>query len=349
MASENNQEIEGSDTQTLLMALESSISKIQDTLNQALATQSSGHSQASAAGTSSVSHQGGQSDFSLPPSFLRVAPPALPASASAAEEIHPISGPAASHTQSPAPQPRNLAALPWFLEPQQWLSLPSSQAVSVMGGLPPVPGYLASLIEKNEFIDFSLLRLCNISRLPTMSPSSAQLERLLKTLQPIATFVDWAEAWAVFASVVLKFSPDKLPSLLAYFLVVAKAHRDIPGMGWLAYDAAFRKQAANNASLSWAVLDPTLYISTVLTSGVHHTSQAHKPQAFSGRNNVCQRWNKGICTFGRACHYVHACMVCQGDHTVRECPMTGDKLARHGDNQKRPRSLSPPPLKKSRK
>eukprot|EP00794_Sanderia_malayensis_P013030 gene13030-biopygen10388 len=218
-----------------------------------------------------------------------------------------------------------------------------------MGGLPPVPGCLASLIEKIEFVDFSLLRLCNISRLPTMSPSSAQLDRLLKTLQPIATFVDWAEAWAVFASVVLKFTPDKLSSLLAYFLVIGKAHRDIQGMGWLAYDAAFRKQAGNNASLSWAVLDPTLYISTVLTSGVHRTSPENKPRAFSSRNNACHRWNKGSCHYGRSCRFVHACMVCEGDHRGRDCPMTGDTSERQGDKQKRPRSLSPPPMKKSRK
>eukprot|EP00794_Sanderia_malayensis_P001375 gene1375-biopygen1124 len=288
--------------------------------------------------------QEGQADLSRPPSFLRVASPNPPTSSFGSGDIHPVSGFAGAQAPPLPSLPKNLGALAsesWLLDPQQWLSLPSTQAVSVMGGLSPVPGYLANMVEKQEFVDFILLRICNIARLPTISPSSAQLERLLKILEPIRAFADWAEAWGVFASVVVKFAPHRLPALLAYFLIIAKAHRDVPGMGWLAYDLAFRKQAANDSLISWAVVDPTLYLSTVLTAGIQQAPQARTAPAIRARKGFCTSSNKSSCSYGNTCRYLHACSSCEGNHQVRECPLRKDPTGRV--DLKRQRSPSPLP------
>ena len=58
-----------------------------------------------------------------------------------------------------------------------------------------------------------------------------------------------------------------LESILSGWLTVAKAQQDIPGVGWLDYDKVFCKQAADNPAISWSTVDPTLYLSTVLTMG----------------------------------------------------------------------------------
>ncbi len=78
--------------------------------------------------------------------------------------------------------------------------------VSVSGVLPLVPGYLVNMIKRNIFVDFVLLRPVNLDKLLPVEPVGAQLARLLRCdknseLQPIKTFQDWAEAWAVFASI----------------------------------------------------------------------------------------------------------------------------------------------------
>ncbi len=162
-------------------------------------------------------------------------------------------------------------AYPWGSHPQLLPNQQSTPAVSVMGGLPPVPGYLVAMIKRNEYVDFTMLRLRNLSKLPSIPPTCTQLERLLRDeLEPIRAFTDWAEAWAVYASVVGRSDPSKFLSLVTYFLTIAKAQLDVPGSGWRDYDIAFRKQVADNPSLSWSPMDPTLYLSTVLTSGAQY-------------------------------------------------------------------------------
>ena len=116
--------------------------------------------------------------------------------------------------------------------------------------------------------------------------------------------------------------PEKLAPLISYFLIVAKAHRDIPGKGWMEYDRAFRKQAADNVNLSWSVMDPTLYLSTVLTRGAHNS--APKPQNQSQvpttvrKDQVCYNWNSGSCSFPR-CKFKHVCSKCEGNHRRLSC------------------------------
>ena len=100
-------------------------------------------------------------------------------------------------------------------------SQPSVPAASVSTAIPPVPGYLVGKITKNEFVNFVLLRPCNIRKLPDLEPSAGQLAKLLKVdLLPIETFSDWAEAWGVFAGVIARKVPEKMPKLVGYFLLI---------------------------------------------------------------------------------------------------------------------------------
>lgn len=193
-----------------------------------------------------------------------------------------------------------------------------------------------------------MLRLRNLPKLPSIPPTCAQLERLLRDeLEPIRAFSDWAEAWAVYASVVGRSDPSKFPSLVTYFLTIAKAQLDVPGSGWRDYDIAFRKQVADNPSLSWSTMDPTLYLSTVLTSGAQYNPNRVRKNVVSQpqRNAMSYfNWNRGHFKFRGSCVYTHTCSTCNGQHTATKCPV-GVNHGPSGAN-KRGRSPSPKPSKK---
>ena len=123
-------------------------------------------------------------------------------------------------------------------------------------------------INEGKFIDFILLRPCNLKKLPTVEPSPPQLSRMIRSeLSPVHGFVDWAEAWAVYTGVLSSYNPSKVKDLIGYFLLLATASKEVPGLGWLDYDKAFRKLAEDDPSASWGEASPTLWVTTVITKG----------------------------------------------------------------------------------
>ncbi len=148
------------------------------------------------------------------------------------------------------------------------LSTAKQTGLVVSSAFSPVPGYLVALIKDRQFIDFTLLRPINLKQLPQREVPAAQLDKLLNSkLLPIRHFKDWGEARAVYADVVAQLAPDRIPSLISYYLLLACAAKDVLGAGWLNYDQAFRKHAAENSETDWGHLIPTLYVTTVLTKG----------------------------------------------------------------------------------
>ena len=86
-------------------------------------------------------------------------------------------------------------------------------------------------------------------------------------LQPIRNFQVWSESWAVHGAVIANKCPEKAVDQFSYFLLLASAQRDIPEMGWLGFDVAFRKQAADKDSVRWGEVMPTLWMTTILSKG----------------------------------------------------------------------------------
>ena len=46
---------------------------------------------------------------------------------------------------------------------------------------------------------------------------------------------------------------------MAYQSTIVKCHSDFEGSAWMAYDRAFKRQAAAKKTLNWSQLNPTLY------------------------------------------------------------------------------------------
>ncbi len=228
MAAENTsgQNLEGLDTNTRLTSLETSLSSIEDTLKKLLAAQDnsknrenadSDHSQSAASAGMSMTKQGGQVAFGQAPSFLKVSTSTLPALTTTEQtsKTAPMQGftiPTLPPVDFPLQNLTDVASSACGIQPQQWLAQRSLPAISVMGGLTPVPGYLVSIIEKNEFVDLALLRLKNIKDFPTLMQYSLQLEHQLKSkLEPICVFADWAEAWGFLCRWLLRISQISSP------------------------------------------------------------------------------------------------------------------------------------------
>ena len=225
-----------------------STASIQGTSTTPASTVSSSPGTSSLPSTSRSGHQEDQVHLASAPAFLKLSSDVTAPSLSAQKVMSSLPAQSVlsevSAGSSKSDQKSGLAAG----DPPQ----PSVPAESVSTAMPPVPGYLVGKIAKNEFVDFVLLRPCNVRKLPDLEPSSGQLAKLFKVdLLPIETFSDWAEAWAVFAGVIVRKVPERMSKLVGYFLLISVASRDFGGSGWQEYDRAFREHAAENPDVDW--------------------------------------------------------------------------------------------------
>ncbi|CAB4032117.1 Hypothetical predicted protein [Paramuricea clavata] len=114
---------------------------------------------------------------------------------------------------------------------------------------------------------------------------------------------------------------DTASELFAYQQTIRDAQRKFSGMAWYAYDIAFRKKAANSASLSWAQRDPQLYLEkfTELAKTACHAcgSADHFANAFPVAPNrstptrpsddLCRIYNKKFPCASSPCPFKHRC------------------------------------------
>jgi hypothetical protein len=116
---------------------------------------------------------------------------------------------------------------------------------------PHLPNKSIASIRNGEYIDFNTLLFENVDghdeqlRISFNSLGGSGVSIPVSVAQPKRQRIDsidrWLTAFNIFARVVVHFFPYKASELFAY-------------------DIAFRKKAANNASLSWAQRDPQLYL-----------------------------------------------------------------------------------------
>lgn len=112
--------------------------------------------------------------------------------------------------------------------------------------------------------------------------------------------------------------------------------------GWVQYDEQFRLRKARYPTSSWGVVDMELWLLCVATpkfstvqrpfnTGLvnqHSQQLAVNNSLYNGgtghnrgqsRNYLCRAFNRGKCTFGRNCKYLHTCSKCNGSHPLTAC------------------------------
>ena len=89
----------------------------------------------------------------------------------------------------------------------------------------PVPAELVNLVAQNQFVDFKFLLPANLTVIAAQALISLQsLSRIpsSKSAQ-IQSFKDLGAAWAVYASVIGKINPARLPHLIEYYLFISES------------------------------------------------------------------------------------------------------------------------------
>ena len=153
--------------------------------------------------------------------------------------------------------------------------------------------------------------------------------------------------------------PRRSSCLMAYMVSVIQESQEYEGAAWVAYDAAFRRQAAATGQQDWSKINTSLY--TICFTGKTRRSQrcdsclsaAHKtaecyalgeedpdasiramesvllaltqggvPARRTRSADVCRLYNERRCNL-KNCKYRHACRWCRGGHAGCDCRSSG--------------------------
>ena len=223
-------------------------------------------------------------------------------------------------------------------------------------GLPHITKKVAEQIKVGEYVDFAELPPAKGKGKPPSNNWEGQVvvvqaAELVQARKLIPDFATWSQCFAVYVAVLGQHQPAKLPELLAYGSIIARASRKYRWPAWVVYDQNFRQEAAGNSDQSWTKVEPSLYAQCFTgqearrenwcrtCQSVDHPSTAcpyqsrkrawssqngpgSPPAGSSGRSDdICRKFNRynGDCRFGRECRFRHVCSTCQGPHPAAKC------------------------------
>ena len=149
------------------------------------------------------------------------------------------------------PAPSTLAAL---LPNQQ--KTPSAGLPTHIGeGLPPVPARLAAKILRHEFVEMHEL-------LPEFwhNHKGGKAGDRAKSKKRALDLKVWLQCYTAYVGVLGPKYAQEVPELLAYMTTIIRASQKYEGSAWVAYDTAYRRQAAAQGKTEWSRINPSLYV-----------------------------------------------------------------------------------------
>ena len=147
-------------------------------------------------------------------------------------------------------------------------ALPSkaSSQIHLGMGLPSIAKRIVDKIVANEYIDFADLPPGATKGKTKHLPQSlegqivvVQVADLFQQRRLIPDFATWAQCFAIFTAVISSREPNRVPDLMAYLSIIAKASLKYKWPSWVVYDQNFRQDAADQQNKIWARVDPVLY------------------------------------------------------------------------------------------
>ena len=208
-------------------------------------------------------------------------------------------------------------------------------------------------MEMKEFLADNMALMQQLESVPGMPPIS-MLGSMRPRLRDITSLPTWCYCFLGYMAI--RTSDPVTRDQLTYARLLIREARRHGGTGWLAYDRAFRQQAAADPTQRWNTLIPGLQASTILgqrtagqglfctlcrevdhsraqcalacleppttTSGAQPTRSSRPYNTRRRLDNICISWNKGNCIFPGQCSYRHVCATCQLPHKARDCVKT---------------------------
>ena len=133
---------------------------------------------------------------------------------------------------------------------------------SNMGNFQDLPPKVVKRILNLEFMDISELIPESWKFEEEAASSSCCQHPRAPRRGPVTDILLWIECYSTLVSVLASRFPTKVPQLTSYQKTIVKAHRTYAGQGWVTYDIAYRRRAANAKALEWGVIDFNLYNET---------------------------------------------------------------------------------------
>jgi len=113
-----------------------------------------------------------------------------------------------------------------------------------------------------EYVNFTELPPAKGKSKPLSQAFNGQLlvvqaADLMQSRRTIPDFGTWAQCFALYVAILAPVQPDRVPDLMAYQALIAKASVKFRWPSWVVYDQNFRQEATGNPSQSWARADPS--------------------------------------------------------------------------------------------
>ena len=195
-------------------------------------------------------------------------------------------------------------------------------------GFPPVAPKIVAAIVSGEFIQLASLLEDHIEPEPPCFTLVADqlVIRPTKRRKAITDILSWMQAFAVYTLVVTAYYPARVTDLLKYQLLIMRTAQQFSGSAWLAYDRAFRRQAAAYKLTDWSHTNPELFhfhvsgcvsvehltvappIQSVSPTEPSRTADVVEASGTPSSSTLCHSWNAGRCSsqFLRCC-FRHSC------------------------------------------
>ena len=136
---------------------------------------------------------------------------------------------------------------------------PDCQPFVFSEGFPPVPAKLVAKIISLEFVDMAELLRDNmeVERRKGVREEATNLGKTPR--REVPDILSWIQCFGIYVSVMASKYPERVQNMLAYQTTLVREARRCGGRGWLAYDTAFRQQAAADPQCDWSKLNSSLY------------------------------------------------------------------------------------------
>ena len=195
-----------------------------------------------------------------------------------------------------------------------------------------IDGTLCDKIRRGEYVDFLLL----LPRDHLSSSDEGKLELIFRGGQTyfvpadkdgpnITSFYKWEQAFRTFSNIYLKEHPDRATELIQNNHIICSASTTYTWENVYQYDREFRTHLASFPDRSWSIILQQAW-SMCLRDRINFNHNGNSNVHISGGQNrgskkeICQRFNRGLCTTGQNCQYDHRCLECgKFGHGVHIC------------------------------
>ena len=187
---------------------------------------------------------------------------------------------------------------------------------------------LCDKIKRGDYVDFARL-------LPREKASNFQDDKLEliyrngqtffvpardRDITGIANFNRWEQAFRVYSNVYLKEHPDRAAELIQYNHIIFSASSTFVWDNVYQYDKEFSMHLSSFPERSWGIILQQAWSMCLKDRLYHHGSNKQQHNGSKGKKEICQRFNKGLCTAGRNCKYDHRCLGCgKFGHGIHIC------------------------------